>query len=511
MLHYTLVVDPLSVILLIVLALAVVLAGWLWASRSALGASLEGERGARVSTEKQLEEERESSRRLSASLDAAERALGEAVAEQRVYAERITQMSERHRGDLESAVREAEARSEAERRSLNEAREEFERRSKQRDEEFRRAIQAAAGEALKQSAEHLLKITESKVKDVSDKAGAELDARKAAVEHLVKPIAETLRKTEEKLVEFDKSRASGVAELKEQTGQLARAHEALRKETANLSQALRKPSVRGVYGEVQLRRVVELAGMRDYCDFTEQHTSSDDEGNRLRPDMVVRMPGNRYVVIDAKTNIEPYLEAVEATDDAAREAALEKFALGMSSQVSALSKKSYAERMGGFASSAGGGSGAAGVGPEFVVMFVPGDQFVDAAMSRDPGLIERAAEQRVIIASPSTLIGLLRAVFVGWREERVAERAEELIKLGRELHERVAVVMGHADGLADALNRAVEKYNQFQRSMDTRIMPTLRRFEELDARSTKEVPDPPAIVTVARVNAAVAAGRLLPE
>lgn len=476
-------------VVLVLLVAASVLAAWLWSTRTGAVARADSERAAREAAAAELEGERAESRNLNARLEASERSAAESAAEVRVLHERVSQMSERHRDELESLAREAADRSALERRAFDEAKAEFESRSRQRDEEYRRAIQAAAGEALKQSAEHLLKLTESKVKDATDRAGAELDARRVAVEGLLRPIADTLKKTEEKLVAFDRGRAESVAALMEQTQALHRAHDGLKKETANLAQALRKPNVRGRYGEVQLRRVVELAGMRDYCDFSEQTTASNDEGSRLRPDMVVRMPGGRTVIIDAKTNIEPYLEAIEESDDVRRDSALERFALGMGAQVSALSKKSYWEAVGG--------------APEFVVMFVPGDQFVDAALSRDPSLIERAAEQRVIIASPSTLIGLLRAVFVGWREHNVAERAHELIALGRELHERTANVLDHAEALGEALNKAVDRYNKFQGSLDTRLMPTLRRFEQLDAKSGKELPQPQAVTVVARAAASL--------
>lgn len=474
-------------VVLVLLGGACVLAAWLWSSKTGAVARADAERSARETAARDLEQEKAASRALASRLEAAERAVAEATTEARVLNERVSQMSERHRDELESLSREATERAAAERRTLDEAKADFEARSRQRDEEYRRAIQAAAGEALKQSAEHLLKLTESKVKDATDRAGAELDARRVAVEGLLRPIADTLKKTEEKLIAFDRGRAESVAALMEQAANLNRAQEGLKKETAHLAQALRKPSVRGRYGEVQLRRVVELAGLRDYCDFSEQTSASNDEGGRLRPDMVVRMPGGRTVVIDAKTNIEPYLEAIEAADDERRERAMDRFAEGMSGQVSALAKKSYWEAVGG--------------APEFVVMFVPGDQFVDAALSRDPGLIERAAEQRVIIASPSTLIGLLRAVFVGWREHNVAEKAQELIALGRELHERAANVLDHADELGDALNKAVDRFNRFQGSLDTRLMPTLRRFEQLDAKSGKELAQPRPVSVVARVTA----------
>lgn len=423
---------------------------------------------------------------VGARIEKAERDMGEALAEAGVLRERLSQTEDRHREAFEAQERHHADRVSAERRAAAEARAEFEQRGKAMEEHFKTAIQTMAGDALKQSAEHLLKITESKINDATAKAGVDLDARRAAVENLVKPITETLKRTDEKLQQFDRERAASVSALMQQAASMSQAHEALRRETANLTNALRKPQVRGAWGEVQLIRVIELAGMRDYCDFKEQNSTSDDEGNNQRPDVVVRMPGERCVVIDAKANIGPYLEALDTEGDEARERCMQRFAEGLADQVGKLSDKAYWKRFAGNA--------------EFVVMFVPGDQFVDAALSRRPHLIESAANERVILASPSTLIGLLRAIYVGWREQQVSQRADELIRLGRELHERTAVVLGHAEGLGDALNKAVDKYNQFQRSMDTRIMPTLRRFEELDAKSAKELPEPPAVVTMARVN-----------
>jgi DNA recombination protein RmuC len=488
-------VTILSWVLLGGLVIAAGVAAWLFSQREAARVALLAERGLKDEVVRRAEEAERRLDAVASRVEEAERRVSDAVAEAGVLRERLMQTESRHREQFEAQERHHAEQIASERKAVLDARAEFEQRGKAMEDHFKAAIQTMAGDALKQSAEHLLKITESKINDATAKAGVDLDARRAAVENLVKPIADTLKRTDEKLQQFDRERAASVSALTQQAASMTQAHDALRRETANLSNALRKPQVRGRWGEVQLRRVVELAGMRDYCDFNEQHSTSDDQGNNQRPDMVVRMPGGRCVVIDAKTNIEPYMDALDSPDDAGREMHLERFADGVAKQVTALSKKSYWENVPG--------------NPEFVVMFVPGDQFVDAALSRRPHLIETAANERVILASPSTLIGLLRAVYVGWREQHVSQRADELIRLGRELHERAAVVLGHADGLGDALNKAVERYNQFQRSMDTRIMPTLRRFEELDAKSGKELPDPPAIVTVARVN--VVPGRVLPD
>lgn len=473
-----------ALVALLVPACAV--AAWLFASRAA--------DRARAATERTLKEEAaaradDAEKRLetvSNRVAEAERRVADAVNEAGVLRERLAQTEARNREQLEAQEHHHAQRLTDERRAVAEARADYEQRLKAREEQFRQAIQAVAADALKQSAEHLLKLTESKIKDATERAGVDLEARRAAVEGMVKPIAETLKRTDEKLQQFDRDRAASVSALSQQAASLAQAHDALRRETANLSNALRKPHVRGRWGEVQLKRVVELAGMRDYCDFVEQQSTRDDDGNAQRPDAVVRMPADRCVVIDAKANIGPYLEALDAPDDEAREACMERFAEGLANQVAKLSDKAYWKR---FTNT-----------PEFVVMFVPGDQFIDAALSRRPRLVESAAEQRVILASPSTLIGLLRAVYIGWREQHVSQRADELIRLGRELHERAAVVLDHAETLGEALNKAVDSYNRFQRSMDTRIMPTLRRFEALDARGTKDLPEPPSIVTLARVN-----------
>ncbi len=477
----------LSWVFLVLFAFAAAAAVWLLLQRQSALAAVATERALKEEAARRATDAETRLASLAERIAETERTLAEATTDAGVLRERLVQTEDRHREAFESQERHHAERIAAEKRALADARAEFDSRAAAMQDHFRKVIQSTAADALKQSTEQLLKLTESKIKDATDKAGVDLDARRAAVENLVKPIADTLKRTDEKLQQFDRERAASVSALTQQAASMTQAHEALRRETANLSNALRKPQVRGQWGEVQLRRVIELAGMRDYCDFAEQHASNDQDGTNQRPDVVVKMPGDRTVIIDAKANIGPYLEALDADTDAARETCMQRFAAGLADQVSKLSDKAYWKRF--------------DATPEFVVMFVPGDQFVDAALSRRPDLIESAASERVILASPSTLIGLLRAIYVGWREQHVSQRADELIRLGRELHERTAVVLGHAEGLGDALNKAVEKYNQFQRSMDTRIMPTLRRFEELDARSEKQLTDPPAIVTLARVNA----------
>lgn len=288
---------------------------------------------------------------------------------------------------------------------------------------------------------------------------------------LVKPIGEVLSATREKLESIEKARAESFAALHERMELVTQAGRGLREETNKLTRALSRPEVRGQYGEIQLRRVAELAGMTSYCDFTEQTSVRDSEGSLLRPDMVVNLPNDRVIAVDAKTNTYAYIEAVNAADDAEREQHLERFARHVQDQAKKLADKKYWSQFDG--------------SPEFVVMFVPGDHFIDAALSRKPELIDFAAQHGVILASPSTLIGLLRAVAVGWREERLAQEARGLWELGKELHERAAVAFEHAGKLGDSIRQSVERYNRLVGSIDSRLVPTLKKFEDAGAGSAK--------------------------
>ncbi|HED53900.1 MAG TPA: DNA recombination protein RmuC [Phycisphaerales bacterium] len=300
------------------------------------------------------------------------------------------------------------------------------------------------------------------------------DAARQKQESLVKPIGEVLQATREKLETIERARAESFARLHEKIDLVSGVSSELRTETAKLTKALSKPEVRGQYGEIQLRRVAELAGMTRYCDYSEQTSVRADDGSLLRPDMVVRLPNDRVIVVDAKTNIYAYIEAVNATDDDERERHLDRFARHVMDQAKKLSDKAYWARFDG--------------SPEFVVMFVPGDNFIDAALARKPELLEFAAEKNIILASPSTLIGLLRAVAVGWREERLAEEARGLLELGRELHERAVVAFTHAGDLGKSLRQSVDRYNKLVGSIDSRLVPTLKKFEDVNVKSAKPLP-----------------------
>lgn len=347
-------------------------------------------------------------------------------------------------------------------------------REAQRAEQMKAAFAALASSTLRESTSEFLKLAGEKFGAVQQESVAALEARKREVERLVLPIAETLKRADEKLGALEKQRAQSEGELRAQMEAMGRAGVELRSETQKLVKALREPQVRGRYGEVQLKRVAELAGMRGYCDFVEQSQTVDAEGNAKRPDMIVRLPNGRELVVDAKANLKPYVDAMEAGNPEEVEACLRRFADGVVSQAKKLSAKGYFAEYEGSA--------------DFVVMFMPGDQFVDAALSRRPELLDVAASHNVIIASPSSLIAMLRAVAVGFREASLAEKAEELFSLGRELHERAATAMEHAGRIGKAIEAAAKSYNDFIGSYESRLRPTLEKFEEAGVKGVKALP-----------------------
>lgn len=404
------------------------------------------------------------------------------AAEARAEAERTREAYDRVMGDLEQARNEletakAQARESSERvtaLSVEQAKlaerldaagkliEDFRANREQLKQDF----EALGGRTLRANQEALGKFIAERLKDADQLSQSELDKRKQAIEAMVKPIRETLDKTKEQITQLD-----------ERVKASSDSNQSLREETARLTRALSRPEIRGQYGEIQLRRVAELAGMTSYCDFNEQFSQRDDEGNLQRPDMVVTLPNNRVIVVDAKANINAYIDAVNAPTDGEREEQLQRFARHTAEQVKKLSDKKYWSLFDGKSA-------------EFVVMFVPGDHFIDAALSRKPELLDIAAQQGVILASPSTLIGLLRAVAVGWREHALTEQAAELFELGRELHDRAATAFEHAGKLGDSIRQSVERYNKLVGSIDSRMMPTLKKFEDAGAKSAKSLEGP---------------------
>lgn len=344
---------------------------------------------------------------------------------------------------------------------------------KRAEEEMRASFRSLASESLQANNEQFLALAEQKLVARQNSATAEMDKRKLAVDQLLKPISDALDKTQQELGRIEKQRAEAYTGLTTQVKGIAEMNSQLRDETSRLVRALSNPAVRGRYGEIQLQRVAELAGMQQYCDFNLQASTTDEDGVRSRPDMVVNLPNGRVVAVDSKMSLQAYLVALEATEPEAQEQALKKFADDFVRQTQELGKKSYWTSFDG--------------SPELVVLFVPGDQFLDAALQHRPDLIEISASKNVVLASPSTLIGLLRAVHVGWREKSLTDSAEELFKLGHELHDRVGTVMGHAEKMGSGLKRTLKEFNAFVSSVDSRLLPTLRRFEERGAKSSKQI------------------------
>lgn len=471
---------------------------WLALGRGAIAAAAAEERAKRASAEAErarLEGEAAALKRRMDEAAAqitgleveATRLTGEVRAQAEVHAAELSKHEEVFRGRVK-ALEEQKATLEGE----------FRERMGELNKKFEDTFRSLATEALKSSREDFFKLAQKTFEVERERSQAEMEKRRAAVDELVKPIAETLKKTDEKLAAIEKERTSAYAGLVEQVRGMADVGNQLRSETGRLVRALSKPEVRGRYGEIQLRRVAELAGMTAYCDFCEQESQRDGEGRLLRPDMVVKLPNDRVIAVDAKTNTYAYLEAAEAKTTEEQQACLERFAGHVAEQVVSLAKKKYWAEFDG--------------SPEFVVMFMPGDQFLDAALARRQDLLERAAEVGVVIASPSTLIGLLRAVAVGWREKRIEDQARELFKLGKELHERAANAFGYVSRLGAALDQAVTKYNEFVGSYQSRLEPTLKRFEEAGARSGKELAEVPTVTVRPRVIERVVDGEMmLPE
>ncbi|MCC7010997.1 MAG: DNA recombination protein RmuC [Planctomycetes bacterium] len=337
---------------------------------------------------------------------------------------------------------------------------------------LRESFGALAHETLQKNSAQFLALAEQKLAAREATAVGELDKRRAAVDQLLLPIGEALKRTQDELRKLETTRVEAYSSLRTQVQAMQQSNAQLSLETQRLVQALSKPTVRGRYGELQLQRVAELAGMQNYCDFALQESVRDSSGKLLKPDMVVRLPNERVIAVDAKTNIDAYLEALKAATPERAQEHLKRFADHVADQATALGRKGYWAQFD---------------SPEFTVMFVPGDQFVDAALEHRPDLIELAARANVVLASPSTLIGLLRAVHLGWREQRFGDSARELQELGRELLERFGKSLEHADKVGTSLRRAVDDYNSFVGSVDARVIPTLRKFEESGAKSKNPI------------------------
>ena len=323
-----------------------------------------------------------------------------------------------------------------------------------------------ATEIIDSNNEKFLTTADEKVGNLVKQAKSDFDLSKEAVDNLVKPLSQELKRIET-------ARTESQGSLKQQLETLANSNKALELETRQLTTALKRPEVRGSWGEIHLRRVAELAGMTNYCDYEEQVSITSADGNIDRPDMVVRMPSNRTIVVDAKTPMDAYLRSIESNDDGERETQLARHTDQVKARASSLSSKAYWNAL--------------DRSPEFVVMFLPGEFLLQPALERDPELFERAMQANVIIATPNTLMALLKTVEMGWKEARLAEHAVQVQKIGQELHDRLAVFAGHIGQVGSALRRSVTSYNSAVGSFDSRVAVSARRFKELGVPTTEDI------------------------
>jgi DNA recombination protein RmuC len=337
------------------------------------------------------------------------------------------------------------------------------------EQRLSQSFQALSADALRQSSESFLQLAHSVFKQHETKATGELDLRRQAVDQLIEPIQKTLGKVEERIQDLETKRVGAYQGLQEQVNLLLNAQKKLQLEASNLATALRSPTTRGRWGELQLRRVVELAGMLPYCDFEEQTSLSGD--GRLRPDMIIRLPGNRSIIIDAKVPLQSYLEAVDCADDERRKEYYKQHAAQVKKQVQMLGQKSYWEQLEN--------------SPEFVLLFLPGEAFFSAALQADPSLIEVGADHRVL-ATPTTLIALLRTAAHSWRQEDIARNAQEISRLGKELYQRISDMSGHLSDMGRSLGSTMQAYNRLVGTVESRVLVSARRFQELKADDPKK-------------------------
>ena len=345
-------------------------------------------------------------------------------------------------------------------------------------------FKALSDDALKSNNQAFLELAKKSLETVLTEGKGDIEKRRQAIDALVKPLSESLKQYENHIKALEESRQKAYGTLEEQVRSLNETQKDLRDKTGNLVTALRKPEVRGTWGEMTLKRVAELAGMSGHCDFSEQVSVKTEDGTK-RPDMVVQLPAGRQIVVDSKVALDAYLDAFSAKSDEERQQHLQRHARQMRAHMNKLSQKSYWEQ---FSET-----------PEFVVMFVPGESFFAAAVECDGKLIEDGMGKRVVLATPTTLIALLRAVAYGWRQEQVTRNAQEICYLGKQLYERLRRFSEHLEGMRKGLERATEAYNKAVGSLETRVFPAARRFRDLGVTASAEIEAAEPVETTPRV------------